>query len=80
MLVSLRKNLWMYMWLKDKYRDEFYNILFPVLAAEARPEFMNKKLAEFLSSKGYTNRVTSKGDIIFFMNEEDYIWLKLKYD
>jgi hypothetical protein len=68
------------MWLKDKYRDEFYNILFPVLAAEARPEFMNKKLAEFLSSKGYTNRVTSKGDIIFFMNEEDYIWLKLKYD
>lgn len=68
------------MWLKDKYRDEFYNILFPVLAAEARPEFMNKKLAEFLASKGYTNRITRKGDIIFFMNEEDYVWLKLKYD
>ena len=80
MLVSLRKNLWIYLWLKDKYKDEFYDVLFPLNAVDARPEVMNKKLANFLESKGYSNRVTPKGDIVFFMTEEDYVWLKLKYD
>lgn len=80
MLVSLHKNLWLYLWLKDKYKDEFYDILFPLTAKDARPDLMNARLADFLASKGYKNKVTRKGDIVFFMSEEDYVWLKLKYD
>ena len=72
--------MWIYLWLKEKYRDEFYNIIFPVIAAQARPEIMNAKLADFLASKGYKSKLTKKGDIIFSMSEEDYVWLKLKYD
>jgi len=80
MLISLRKNMWMYLWLKEKYKEEFYEIIFPVNAANARPEIMNKKLAEFLASRGYKSRCTSRGDIILAISEEEYIFLKLKYD
>ena len=79
MLVSLRQNMWMYLWLKDQYKEEFYDIIFPVNAANARPDIMNKKLAEFLASKGYENKLTRKGDIVFSMIDKEYTYLKLKY-
>lgn len=80
MLVSLRQNMWMYLWLKENYKEEFYDIIFPMDPSDARPHIMNKKLAMFLESKGYANRITTRGDIIFSITEEDYVWLKLKYD
>jgi len=80
MLVSLHKNMWMYLWLKEKYKDELYEIIFPSNPVQARPDILNKKLSEFLTIKGYKSRCTSRGDIIFFMNEKEYVFLKLKYD
>jgi hypothetical protein len=44
-----------------------------------RPNKIKKDLAQLLASKGYVTKVTGSSDIIISMTEEEFIFLKLKY-
>lgn len=78
MLVSLDKNIWLYEWLTQTYGNEIYEIIdqkYPPRLSDLR-----KQLAKLLISKGYKAHWTSGDDIIIAMTEEEYIFLKLKYE
>ena len=79
MLVSFNKNKWIYEWVKDNWRDELYEILEVTGDHVPRHEDLRVKFNNLLISKGYTTKITSKLDILISMKDEDYVFLKLKY-
>jgi hypothetical protein len=80
MLISLDKNKWLYDWLQENYQDELYNIIVNEGIDVPRPNDLRAKLVELLNSKGYKAKLTRKHDIIISLSEQDFIFLKLKYN
>lgn len=78
MLVSLDKNIWLYEWMTQHWVDEISEIIASDYPPRSRD--LRKHLTKLLVSKGYRAKHTSKDDIIISMKEEDYIFLKLKYE
>ena len=77
MLVSLDKNIWLYEWMTQTYGNEIYEIIdqkYPPRLSDLR-----KQLVKLLINKGYKAHHTSTDDIIIAMTEEEFIFLKLKY-
>lgn len=79
MLVSLQKNNWLYNWISDNWKSELTEIMTKEDPYVKRPNKIKKDLAQLLASKGYVTKVTGSGDIIISMTEEEFIFLKLKY-
>lgn len=80
MLVSLDKNKWLYDWLQDKYHDDLLAIVLGLEDVVPRPNKMREGIAKLLTTKGYKTKLTRKFDIIISMTEEEYMFLKLKYE
>jgi len=79
MLVSLDKNKWLYDWMQDNWQKELFEILTVDGLQVPRPNDLRVRLNNFLISKGYTTKITSKFDIIISMDDREYVFLKLKY-
>ena len=80
MLVSLDKNKWLFDWIQDNWQKDIYNILIEMDPNVPRPNILRSKIARLLDSKGFKTKVTSKHDVIISMKEEDYTFLRLKYE
>jgi hypothetical protein len=65
--------------MQDNWQDDLYNIITASDNEVPRPNDIRSKIVLMLSSKGYKAKLTSKFDIIISMKEEEYIFLKLKY-
>lgn len=81
MLVYLSKNEWVYNWLGDRWKDEMLQILndHPGLSIKTITEY-KRAIGKLLEEHGYRYKVTSNHDLIVVMSEEEYIFLKLKYE
>lgn len=79
MLISLDKNKWLYDWMQEVWQEELQQIIFNEEFDVPRPNQLRIKIAHLLESKGYKTKVTSKFDIIISINEQEYVFLKLKY-
>ncbi len=79
MLVSLDKNKWLYDWMQDNWQDELYEILEVTGHDVPRPKDLRIRLNNLLISKGYTTKLTRNLDILISIKDEDYTFLKLKY-
>jgi len=80
MLVSLNNNPWMWSWIYDTVDPEVTLRNYLITAySRTRPEEIKKQLINKLSDKGYKVKFTSNNDIIIVMSEEEYVFLKLKY-
>jgi len=84
MLISLNKNRWLFDWMQDKWRDE----VMPLFHEAAGSDFpfipdikpLNQKLATLLSSKGYKSKATKENkDLLIFIPDEEYTFIKIKY-
>jgi len=79
MLVSLNKNKWLYTWMREHWQEDLYKILSANDPYVKRPSTIKREVAKLLNSKGYKAKLTNGDDIIVTMKEEDYIFLKLRY-
>jgi hypothetical protein len=79
MLVSVNKNKWLYDWMRDQWQSEIYDIIANDPQQTPRPNTIKRQMANLLTSKGYQSRVTTRGDIILSMKDEEYTFLALKY-
>jgi hypothetical protein len=80
MLVSLDKNKWLFDWIQDNWQKDIYEILLALDPNVPRPNVLRGKIAKLLESKGYKTKLTSKHDVIISIKDEDYTFLKLKYE
>jgi len=80
MLVSLDKNKWLFDWIQDNWQTDIYEILLALDPNVLRPNVLRGKIAKLLESKGYKAKLTSKHDVIISIKDEDYTFLKLKYE
>jgi hypothetical protein len=80
MLVSLDKNKWLFDWIQDNWQKDIYEILLALDPNVPRPNVLRGKIAKLLESKGYKAKLTSKHDVIISIKDEDYTFLKLKYE
>ena len=80
MLVSLQKNNWLYDWISDNWKSELTAMMTKEDPYVKRPNKIKKDLAQLLASKGYVTKVTGSSDIIISMTEEEFMFLKLKYE
>jgi len=80
MLVSLDKNKWLFEWIQDNWEKDIYEILLALDPNVPRPNVLRVKIARLLESKGFKTKVTSKHDVIISMKDEDYTFLRLKYE
>ena len=80
MLVSLDKNKWLFEWIQDNWQKDIYEIFLALDPNVPRPNVLRKQIAKLLESKGFKTKVTRKHDVIISMRDEDYVFLKLKYE
>lgn len=85
MLVSLKKNKWLISWIKYNWNDEFldlFEVTFtrPVQRNYKSQDHMIKKLSILLGKKGYKVKLMGGDDLLIAMTEEEYMFLKLKYE
>ncbi len=80
MLVSLDKNKWLFDWIQDNWQTDIYEILLALDPNVPRPNVLRGKIAKLLESKGYKAKLTSKHDVIISLRDEDFVFLKLKYE
>jgi len=80
MLVSLNKNMWLWKWVYETVDPDnsVYEYLLSAYA-KTRPSEIRNKMVERLVDKGYTVKITSGQDVIIAMSEEEFTFLKLKY-
>jgi|LakMenEpi03Aug12_release.lakeMendotaPanAssembly.Ray.scaffolds.fasta_scaffold496127_2 hypothetical protein len=80
MLVSLNKNTWLWKWVYETVDPDnsIYEYLLSAYA-KTRPSEIRNKMLERLIDKGYTVKITSGEDVIIAMSEEEFTFLKLKY-
>lgn len=82
MLVSIEKNIWLWNWIYDLIDDkdpEFREYLTTAFA-RTKPEEIKRKLLLRLENFGYKVKFTSNKDCIIIMTEQEFIFLKLKYN
>jgi len=80
MLISLDKNKWLFDWIQDNWQKDIYEILLELDPHVPRPNILRGKIARLLESKGFKTKVTRKHDVIISMKDEDFVFLKLKYE
>ena len=81
MLVSLNKNTWLWQWIYNTVDPDNSIREYLITAfSKTRPEEIKNRLALGLAEKGYTVKITSGNDIIISMTEEEYTFLRLKYE
>lgn len=81
MLVNLRKNPWLHKWIQetvDPNHVELKNLM--MAYSKTRPENIYKNLALKLIDKGYKVKLTNTDNVIISMSEEEFVFLKLKYE
>jgi len=82
MLVSLNKNRWLWKYIYervDKADPELRDYLATAFSKTV-PQEMHVRVLQKFESLGYKLRFTSTKDVIISMKEEEYIFLKLKYE
>jgi len=79
MLVSLDQNKWLFDWIQDNWQQDIYEILLALDPNVPRPNILRGKIAVLLESKGFKTKITRKHDVIISMKDEDFVFLKLKY-
>ena len=81
MLVSMNKNMWLWKWVYETVDPDnsIYEYLLSAYA-KTRPSEIRNKMVERLVDKGYKVKFTSGNDVIIVMTEEEYMFLKLKYE
>lgn len=79
MIVSLNKHEWLYQWLKDRWYKDIYDYHTSV-SPNRKTEMTRKFLGDFLEMKGYKSKVTSSGDLLISISEEEFTFLRLKYE
>jgi hypothetical protein len=80
MLVSLNKNPWLWDWIYETVDpDNTIHQYFVMSFAKTRPEEIKISMAKKLTEKGYKIKITSGKDVIVIMTEEEFTFLKLKY-
>ena len=82
MLVSLNKNPWLWNWiyeLVDHKDPEFREYLLTAFS-RTKPEEIKNRLVKKLEDFGYKVKFTRNKDAIIVMREEEYAFLKLKYE
>lgn len=83
MFVSLNKNQFLYDWMRDKWHSEILEELVESKVWYRNKEdvnFAKRKLALFLCGKGYVSKVTSRNDILIFIPDQEFVYLRLKYE
>lgn len=82
MLVSLNKNPWLWKWIYDRVGKDYTELHEYLVSAFAktRPEEIKKGYVRKLEDFGYRVKFTSNNDTIITMTEEEYMFLKLKYE
>jgi|694.fasta_scaffold04297_33 hypothetical protein len=81
MLVSLNKNQWLWAYIYEKVDSmdpEFRNYLVTNFS-KTRPEEIKTQVLRKFETFGYKVKLTSSKDAIISMKEEEYMFLKLKY-
>lgn len=79
MLVSLNKNGWLNRWIVEKIDPSHLDDRTMMFTFDGFRD-NRKRLADMLSSKGYTSKVTRLNDIIISMPDEEFVFYKLKYN
>lgn len=79
MLISLDKNKWLYDWMQDRWENELVTGLRLLDDMVPRPNTMRQNIASMLNRKGYKTKLTRNYDVIIAMNEQEFVFLKLKY-
>jgi hypothetical protein len=82
MLVSLNKNRWLWKYIYervDKADPELRDYLANTFAKTV-PQEINVRVLRKFETLGYKLRFTSSRDVIISMKEEEYVYLKLKYE
>lgn len=81
MLVNLRKNPWLHKWIQETVDPDHAQYKSLIRAySKTRPENIYKNLALKLIDKGYKVKLTSTDNVIISMSEEEFVFLKLKYE
>lgn len=79
MLVSLNKNGWLNEWILEKIDPNHIDDRTMLFTTNGYRD--NRKiLADMLSSKGYTSKVTRSNDVIISIPDEEFVFYKLKYN
>jgi hypothetical protein len=79
MLVSLNKNGWLNQWIVEKIDPNHLDDRTMLFTTNGYRD--NRKiLADMLSSKGYTSKVTRSNDVIISIPDEEFVFYKLKYN
>lgn len=91
MLVSVSKNHWIIKWLEDSYPDYNTTYMSSIVRLVSKhgdsmslagiQEVINKGLAKFIKSKGFKVKYHRDIDDIFItMRDQEYTFLRLKYE
>jgi len=77
----MNKNMWLWKWVYETVDPDnsIYEYLLSAYA-KTRPSEIRNKMVERLVDKGYKVKFTSGNDVIIAMTEEEYLFLKLKYE
>ena len=72
--------MWLWKWVYETVDPDnsVYEYLLSAYA-KTRPSEIRNKMVERLVDKGYTVKITSGQDVIIAMSEEEFTFLKLKY-
>jgi len=73
--------MWLWKWVYETVDPDnsIYEYLLSAYA-KTRPSEIRNKMVERLVDKGYKVKFTSGNDVIIVMTEEEYMFLKLKYE
>lgn len=81
MIVSLNKNQWLFAWIKDRWHDDIYSFMHQKLPNihNTDQNYTRKFLRDFLETKGYIAKIMDT-DMLLSMSEEEFAFLRLKYE
>jgi len=82
MLVSLNKNRWLWKYIYERVDREDPELRDYLTTAFSKtvPQEMHVRVLRKFETLGYKLRFTSSKDVIIVMKEEEYMFLKLKYE
>lgn len=79
MLVSLNKNTWLYVWMRDNWNAQLHEIMARDAQMTPRPSTLKKEIAKLLTENGYKAKALSNGNIVINIKDDEFMFLALKY-
>jgi|APFre7841882654_1041346.scaffolds.fasta_scaffold04344_2 hypothetical protein len=77
MIVSFDKNQWLFKWMEDQWHNDLLEF---ISAYSNSNEAMTRMyLGNFLELKGYKTKITVNEDLLISISDEEFVFLKLKY-